>query len=95
MSVMSSPVCVRMPDINVAVGDALTRVDDDPGTVWIVEAADEKFFVTNLYVFDETYMKVEKVQPTPRTYINMPHIKTLKEQGFYKVTDYVNLNPME
>ena len=95
-SVMSWPAFARMPEVNVVVGDALTRMEDEPGTFWLVEAADDKFFVTNLYaVIDEAYMTAEKLRHTPRTYINKPQIKTLIEQGFYKVEDFISTEPME
>lgn len=85
-----------MPEVNVVVGDALTRVEDEPGTFWLVEAADDKFFVTNLYaVIDEACMAAEKLRHTPRTYINKPQTKTLIEQGFYKVEDFISMDPME
>lgn len=66
----------------VKSGDILWREDDEPNTCWIVENADEKFFVAAKYrPRDEK--SLERISIS-RVGINREDVEPLQEQGVHR-----------
>lgn len=75
----------------VEAGDLLTRVGEPPNSVWVVEEADEKFFVTaqhKLFIDDNGQRIAERSMS--RVYINDERVKTLLEQGFFGAGEFLD-----
>lgn len=66
----------------VRSGDILWREDDELNTCWIVENADEKFFVAAKYRSRDE-KSLERISIS-RVGINREDIEPLHAQGFYK-----------